>query len=53
VWKIIGGIKMEMGESFEEVKEIKLKEIRAIMNIGWENEIKTCENVEKALIELI
>ena len=35
------------------VKDIKMKEIRAIMGINWHVEIETCELVERTLIELV
>lgn len=37
VWRLIGRIKGILKESPEEVKELKLKEIRALMVINWEN----------------
>jgi hypothetical protein len=46
-------MKAEMGESFEEIKELKLKEIRALMCIGWEIEIDTCKSLEGPLNELV
>ena len=42
-----------MGEPLEVVQEIKMKEIRALMRIGWESDIETNEIIEKSLGELI
>ena len=38
VWRLIGRIKSIMKEDADEVKELKLKEIRALMTIGWEHQ---------------
>ena len=40
-------------EPWEEIKEIKLKEIRAQMCLGWENNIDDLNLVEKTLGELM
>lgn len=53
VWRLIGRIKTVLKEPYEEVKELKLKEIRALMAIGWENEIDTCEKIERSLGEIM
>jgi tetratricopeptide (TPR) repeat protein len=53
VYNIIGKVKNVLGEPMEVIKEYKLKEIRALMCIGWENEIDTCEKLENALNQLI
>lgn len=53
IWRLIGRIKISLGEPISEVKEIKMKEIRAIMGINWNVEIETCELVERTLIELV
>lgn len=37
----------------EEIKELKLKEIRSHMIINWENDIETCEKIERSLEELL
>ena len=44
---------MSLKEPFSVVKDIKMKEIRAIMGINWHVEIETCELVERTLIELV
>lgn len=53
IWRLIGRLKSQVGEPIEEIKEIKLKELRAIMKINWEVEVETCELVEKTLGELV
>ena len=40
-------------EPIEEVKELKFKEIRAQMILGWENNIDDLNLVEKTLGELM
>jgi hypothetical protein len=40
-------------EPIEEIKEIKFKEIRAQMILGWENNIDDLNLVEKTLGELM
>ncbi len=39
VWRLIGRIKSVLREPFEEIKELKFKEIRSLMVIDWENEM--------------
>jgi hypothetical protein len=39
VWRLIGRIKGILREKFEEIKEIKLKEIRSYMIIDWEHQM--------------
>ena len=39
VWRLIGRIKSILKENSEEIKELKLKEIRALMVINWETEM--------------
>ena len=53
IWRLIGRMKAQIGEPIEEIKELKLKEIRAITRIGWEHDKQTCELVEKTLAELV
>ena len=53
IWRLIGRIKLSLKEPFSVVKDIKMKEIRAIMGINWHVEIETCELVERTLIELV
>ena len=45
-------IKVTLGEKIEDIKEYKLKEIRALMSINWQVTIKQCELIERAIIEL-
>eukprot|EP00347_Sterkiella_histriomuscorum_P015302 403357539 len=53
VWRLIGRIKGILKEGHEVVKDLKLKEIRALMNINWENNIEQCEKVERSLDEFL
>lgn len=53
IWRLIGRLKSQIGEPIEEIMELKLKELRALMKINWEVETELCENVEKALGELV
>ena len=46
-------VKSELGEDFEIIKELKLKEIRSLMIIGWEHTIQNCEELEKPINELV
>ena len=39
IWRLIGRIKAIMQESVQEVKEAKLKELRALMEVGWEHQM--------------
>jgi hypothetical protein len=39
IWRLIGRIKSVLKESHVVVKDIKLKEIRSLMVIGWEHEM--------------
>jgi hypothetical protein len=39
VWRLIGRIKTVLKEPYEEIKELKLKEIRALMAGGWEKDM--------------
>lgn len=41
-----------MGEKIEEVQELKMKELRALMKLGWETDIDQNQLVEKSLDEL-
>ena len=43
---------MSLREDPAEIKDLKLKEINCVMGINWQNDIQTCEVVEKALVEL-
>ena len=52
-WRLICRVKYNFEEDPAEVKELKLKEIRAIMKINWHVDISTCELVEKTLAELV
>lgn len=52
-WRLIGKVKENFGEPWEEIKEIKFKELRTMMNINWEVDIDKCKAVEKALGELV
>ncbi len=36
VWRLIGRIKGILKEPVEMIKELKLKELRSLMNINWE-----------------
>ncbi|CDW87054.1 tetratricopeptide repeat protein 27 [Stylonychia lemnae] len=40
VWRLICRIKSILKESHENIKSIKLKEIRALQNINWENDMQ-------------
>lgn len=46
---MIGRIKSVLRESFEEIKELKYKEIRSLMIIDWEHHIDNCEKIERSL----
>jgi hypothetical protein len=46
-------LKASFKEPAEEVKAIKIKELNCMMKIKWENEIETCETVERALGDLV
>jgi len=35
IWRLIGRIKGTLQEPIEEVKQLKLKEIRSLMKINW------------------
>lgn len=49
VWRLICRVKSSLDEPIEEVKELKFKEIRAIMEINWHVYIEKCELVEKTM----
>lgn len=53
MWRLIGRIKSVLREPFDEIKELKFKEIRSLMVIDWENEIDTCEKIERSMEELV
>lgn len=53
IWRVIGRVKSSLKEDIQEIKEIKLKEIRSQMKINWHVEIETMELVEKTLTELV
>ena len=53
IWRLIGRIKSGLKEPISEVKDIKMKEIRAIMKINWNVEVEACELVERTVIEMI
>jgi len=40
IWRLIGRMKTSFMEPVEIIKEIKFKEIRAYMELGWENRIE-------------
>lgn len=52
-WKLIGRVKHSLGEDIKEVKEIKLKEINALMKINWHVELETCELIETSIGEMV
>ena len=52
-WRLIGRMKSSLGEPIEVVKELKLKEVRALLKINWQVEIAQCELVERTLCELV
>lgn len=39
IWRLIGRIKGILQEPVEEIKELKLKEIRSLMIINWEHDM--------------
>lgn len=39
IWRLIGRVKGILKEPVDEIKELKLKEIRSLMVINWENEM--------------
>jgi len=43
---------MTLNESVEDIKEYKMKEIRALMCVNWQVQIKECELIERAVCEL-
>ena len=45
-------IKVTLNEPPLDIKEYKLKEIRSLMHINWQVELKQCELIERAIIEL-
>ena len=53
VWRLIARIKGILKESPNEIKEIKFKELRSMMALNWENEIETCEKVERGVEEIL
>lgn len=53
IWRLIGRIKSILKEPIDEIKELKLKEMRSLMIINWEHEIETCEKIERSIDELI
>ena len=52
-WRLICRVKKSLREDMSEVKELKFKEIRCLMKVGWNIEIAICEQLEKTLNELI
>lgn len=52
-WRLIGKVKENFMEPWEEVKELKFKELRALMDINWHVNIEKCQQVEKTLGELV
>jgi len=52
VHRLFGKVKEMLGEPWTDIKELKLKEIRALQTIDWQVKIESCELIEKALIEL-
>ena len=46
-------MKENFQEPWEEIKEIKFKELRTMMNINWHVDIQRCKEVEKVLGELV
>ena len=53
IWRVIGRVKGSLKEPIEEIKELKLKEIRCLQKINWHVEIETLELIEKTLSELV
>lgn len=53
IWRLIGRVKSSLKEPIEEIKELKLKEVRCLMKINWHVEIETLELVESTLVELV
>ena len=53
IWRLIGRIKSVLRETFEEIKDLKFKEIRSLMIIDWEHQIDNCEKIERSLQELM
>lgn len=52
VHRLVWRIKIALNESAEDIKEYKLKEIRAIMCANWQVQPKQCELIERAVCEL-
>jgi hypothetical protein len=54
VWRLLGRIKGVLREPFDPaLKDCKYREVRSLMVIGWENQIETCEKVERSIQELV
>jgi hypothetical protein len=53
IWKLIGRVKSSLNEPIEELKEIKMKELRCLMKINWHVETEALALVERALTELV
>ncbi len=52
VHRLVWRIKLTLGETPTEVKECKLREIRALQVVNWQVTIKQCELIERAICEL-
>ena len=46
-------MKHNFNEPWEEVKELKFKELRTMMDIGWNVDLEKCKSIEKVLGELV
>lgn len=52
VHRLVWRIKIALNESASDVKEYKLKELRALMCVNWQVQLKECELIERAICEL-
>lgn len=53
IWRLIGSMKKNFREDWSEIKELKLKELRTMMEINWQVDIEKCKSIEKVLGELV
>ena len=53
IWQCVGRVKMVLQEPMSEIKELKMKELRAMMIINWKVDIDICKVVEKTLEDLV
>ena len=53
VHRLVCRVKQLLGEPAAEVKECKLKEIRSLQIVDWQVRIEECEEMERALLDLV